>query len=151
MSFRRECSWDPPPETTLQSFSWSSWTSPGKARDDEPTTVETTSAQEEAAGTTSASVEMATIGDERGGDVAPRDGASLGHGGAANTRRSRGNCAVVIPAAGEGGGAATSAAAAAGNEEAFFGDQGGSSDGFCCGEQQTTEVQVQQFLTETVC
>lgn len=138
---RRECSWDPPPES-LQSASWSSWTTPGKAGDDDPTTVETPTSQAEATGTTATSAEVAVVANERSADVAPREGVSLGQGGAANGGRNGESSPVIVPSADEGAGGASVVAAAAGDEEAFFGDSANSSGTHASGGQRSTAVQV---------
>lgn len=132
---RRECSWNPPPDATLQSTSWSSWTTPRKAGDDDPTTVETPSSQAAAVDTTAASVEVAVVANEGSAGVAPREGVSLGHGGVANS-------AAVGPSADEGGGGASAIAAAAGDEGAFFGDSADNSGTYASGGQRSTAVQV---------
>eukprot|EP00752_Nemacystus_decipiens_P009918 g8850.t1 len=128
---RRECSWDPPAETSLQSSSWSSWATPRKAGDVDPTTVETPSSEAAAAaaaaatataGTTATSVEVAVVTNGQSGNVAPREGVSLGRGGATNSGRNIGSSAVIVPSADEGEGGASLAAAAAEDEDAFFGD-----------------------------
>lgn len=148
ISFRRESSWDPPPETTLQSTSWSSWATPRKAIDDDPPTVETPSSHvAAAAGTSATSVEMAVVSNEPDADVAPREGVSLGHGGVTGSGRIGGSSAVIVPSADEGGGGASGVAAAAGDEEAFFGDSADSSGPHASGRQYSTEIQVRGSRT----
>lgn len=133
-SVRRECSWDPPPETTLQSSSWSSWATPGRAGDDDPATVTTPTSQPAATRTTATSAEVAVAADQRSADVAPREGVSLGHGGAANGGRDGGSSVAIVPSADEGGRGASVVASAAGDAD--------SSGTRASGGQRSTAIQV---------
>ena len=155
ISFRRECSWDPPPETTLQSSSWSSWVTPRKSGDDDPTTLETPSSQAAAAAaaaanTTAASVEVAVVASEQNADVAPREGVSLGNGGSTNSERDGTSSVVIEPSADEGGGVSSVVAPAALDEEAFFGGSAGSSRTRTSEGQHSTEIQVRGSPTEAL-
>lgn len=153
-AFRRECSWDVPPETTsLQSASWSSWATPRKGGedDDDPTAVATPSSQAaaEGEGNNAASVEVALLANARSAEVAPREGVSLAaQGGSANSEQNGGSSAVVMSSPDEGGGAVSVGAAAAGDEEAFSGDSADSSGTYTSGSQSSAAIQVWSSLKE---
>jgi len=133
--FRRECSWEPPPEATLESPSWASWSTQTKGG--EPS--ETPSSQGGELLTASAETVNGTdVVDEGAGGIAPREGVVLGGGDVDSSRRKDGSSAVVSSAMfGE---------AAAGSDGSFHGPSTGKSGMPTGSEKLATDAEVWDSL-----
>ncbi len=135
LSCRRECSWEPPPEATLESPSWASWSTQSKGGDTGPPTLETPASQEgEWLVASAETVDGTVVVDEVTGGVAPREGVALGGGDAASGGRKDGSSAVVPSAAISG--------AAAGSDLSFHGASTDKSGVPAGSEQRATDVEV---------
>lgn len=131
---RRECTWDLPPETTLENPNWpsslSSSKKQGSSKEGNPTALESPTPISHAAtlgGTTATEGADAVTHRPRAVDaVAPREGAFLGNGdAAANTDRNiDGSTAVVVASSPAAVGAASVAAGGGDAEASLLGVSG---------------------------